>query len=146
MVVAALAIWMRRWRSAASISMSTTRRTATSSRSRCRCWRSPALFQIADGVQAIAAGALRGYRDTAVPMVLAAIGYWGIGFAGGWALAFPLGQGAVGLWWGLALGLLVVSSLLTVRVWACARSAERGIIAPAPVAHGLPAPTGLSAG
>ena len=101
------------------------------------------LFQIADGVQAIAAGALRGYRDTTVPMVLAAIGYWGIGFAGGWALAFPLGQGAVGLWWGLALGLLVVSSLLTVRVWACARSAERGIIAPAPV---IPAPTGLSAG
>lgn len=101
------------------------------------------LFQIADGVQAIAAGALRGYRDTAVPMVLAAIGYWGIGFAGGWALAFPLGHGAVGLWWGLALGLLVVASLLTLRVWTCARSAERGAIVSAPVA---PAPTGLSAG
>jgi MATE family multidrug resistance protein len=101
------------------------------------------LFQIADGVQAIAAGALRGYRDTAVPMLLAAIGYWGIGFAGGWALAFPLGHGAVGLWWGLALGLLVVASLLTLRVLACARSAERGTIVPAPVAS---APTGVSAG
>ena len=106
------------------------------------------LFQIADGVQAIAAGVLRGYRDTTVPMVLAAIGYWGIGFAGGWALAFPLGQGAVGLWWGLALGLLVVASLLTLRVWGIARSAERGAISAAPA---IPAPvvnqpTGVSAG
>ncbi len=84
-----------------------------------------ALFQIFDGVQAIAVGALRGYRDTAVPMMLAAFGYWGIGFAGGWALAFPLGYGAVGLWWGLALGLAVVSSLLTARVYFCARSAMR---------------------
>jgi multidrug resistance protein, MATE family len=101
------------------------------------------LFQLADGVQAIAAGALRGYHDTTVPMVLAAIGYWGIGFAGGWALAFPLGYRTVGLWWGLALGLLVVASLLTLRVWACARSAERGGIAAAPV---TPRPTGISAG
>jgi len=34
------------------------------------------LFQLFDGVQVIAAGALRGYRDTAVPMLIAAIGYW----------------------------------------------------------------------
>jgi MATE family multidrug resistance protein len=101
------------------------------------------LFQIADGVQAIAAGILRGYRDTAVPMLLAALGYWGIGFAGGWALAFPLGHGAVGLWWGLALGLLVVASLLSLRVWACARSAARGDIAPPAVAQET---AGLSAG
>src|SRR5271166_463294 len=64
-----------------------------------------ALFQLFDGVQVIAAGALRGYRDTAVPMLIAAIGYWAIGFVGGWLLAFPLGFGAVGLWLGLALGL-----------------------------------------
>jgi MATE family multidrug resistance protein len=75
-----------------------------------------ALFQIADGVQAIAAGALRGYRDTAVPMLYAGFGYWGVGFAGGWVLAFPLGYGPVGLWWGVALGLAVVATLLTVRV------------------------------
>jgi len=101
------------------------------------------LFQMADGVQAIAAGALRGYQDTTVPMALAAVGYWGIGFAGGWALAFPLGHGAVGLWWGLALGLLVVASLLTLRVWACARSTLRDNIAAAPVARD---PTRISAG
>jgi len=84
-----------------------------------------ALFQIVDGVQAIAAGALRGYRDTAVPMAIAAFGYWGIGFAGGWVLAFPLGLGAVGLWWGLGLGLAIVSVLLTARLYLCASSAVR---------------------
>jgi MATE family multidrug resistance protein len=90
-----------------------------------RLLRVAALFQIVDGVQAIAAGALRGYRDTAVPMAIAAFGYWGIGFAGGWALAFPFGLGAVGLWWGLALGLAIVAVLLTARLYLCAGSAMR---------------------
>lgn len=75
-----------------------------------------ALFQIFDGMQVIAAGALRGYRDTAVPLVLAAIGYWGLGFAGGWVLAFPLGNGPLGLWWGLAAGLATVALMLTLRL------------------------------
>jgi len=74
-----------------------------------------ALFQVFDGMQVIAAGVLRGYRDTMVPMLLATLGYWGVGFAGCWLLAFPLGYGAVGLWWGLALGLAVVAILLTLR-------------------------------
>jgi MATE family multidrug resistance protein len=75
-----------------------------------------ALFQVLDGMQVIAAGALRGYRDTMAPMLIATFGYWGVGFAGGWLLAFPLGFGAVGLWWGLALGLGVVALLLTLRL------------------------------
>jgi MATE family multidrug resistance protein len=87
-----------------------------------------AVFQVFDGMQVIAAGALRGYRDTFVPMILAAFGYWGTGFLGGWLLAFPLGYGAVGLWWGLALGLAVVAILLTLRLHLLApptiRSAE----------------------
>jgi MATE family multidrug resistance protein len=74
------------------------------------------LFQVFDGMQVIAAGALRGYRDTFVPMLIAAFGYWGAGFAGGWILAFPLGYEAVGVWWGLALGLAVVAVLLTLRL------------------------------
>jgi multidrug resistance protein, MATE family len=84
-----------------------------------------ALFQLFDGVQVIAVGALRGYRDTAVPMLIAALGYWAIGFAGGWALGFPLGFGAVGLWSGLALGLAVVASALTLRLQIRARSELR---------------------
>ena len=75
-----------------------------------------ALFQVVDGVQVVAAGALRGYRDTKMPMLFAVIGYWGVGFVGGWLLAFPLGYGALGLWWGLALGLAVVSMMLTLRL------------------------------
>ncbi len=84
-----------------------------------------ALFQVFDGMQAIAAGALRGYRDTLVPMLLAFLGYWGAGFAGGWLFAFPLGYGAVGLWWGLALGLAVVALLLTLRLYLLAPPAAR---------------------
>jgi len=76
-----------------------------------------ALFQVFDGVQVIAAGALRGYQDTFVPMVLAVFGYWGVGFLGSWVFAFPLGYGAVGLWWGLALGLAIVAILLTLRLY-----------------------------
>jgi MATE family multidrug resistance protein len=75
-----------------------------------------ALFQVFDGMQTIAAGALRGYKDTLIPMMLATLGYWGAGFTGGWLFAFPLGYGAVGLWWGLALGLAVVALLLTLRL------------------------------
>lgn len=85
-----------------------------------------ALFQVFDGMQTIAAGALRGYRDTLVPMLLAGFGYWGAGFAGGWLLAFRLGWGAVGLWWGLALGLAVVAVLLTLRLHLIARPISRG--------------------
>jgi multidrug resistance protein, MATE family len=85
-----------------------------------------AIFQIFDGMQVIAAGALRGYRDSFVPMLLAICGYWGAGFIGGWLLAFPLGYGAVGLWWGLALGLAVVAILLTLRLHLIAPPLRRG--------------------
>jgi len=98
-----------------------------------------ALFQIFDGVQVIAVGALRGYRDTAVPMVIAAIGYWAIGFAGSCLFAFPLGLGAVGLWSGLALGLAVVATALMVRLRFRARAQIRATGTPLLAATGLPA-------
>ena len=82
-----------------------------------------AVFQIFDGMQAIAAGALRGYRDTAIPLLLAVIGYWGVGFAGGWLLAFPGGYGPIGLWSGLAVGLAAVALMLTLRLHFCSRIA-----------------------
>ncbi len=75
-----------------------------------------AIFQVFDGMQTIAVGALRGYQDTVMPLLLASLGYWGVGFLGGWLFAFPLGYGAVGLWWGLALGLATVAILLTLRL------------------------------
>jgi multidrug resistance protein, MATE family len=96
-----------------------------------------AIFQVFDGAQVIAVGALRGYRDTAVPMAIAAIGYWAIGFAGGWLLAFPLGFGAVGLWSGLALGLAVVAVSLTLRLQSRARAYLRAAPTTALAAGGV---------
>ena len=55
-----------------------------------------ALFQLADGAQAVGSGMLRGLHDTRVPMLFAALGYWGIGMPLGVVLAFPLGLEAPG--------------------------------------------------
>lgn len=74
-----------------------------------------AVFQLADGGQVIAAGALRGLKDTRVPMAIAAFGYWGIGFPLGLAFAFPLGWDGDGIWIGLTGGLGVVAVLLVLR-------------------------------
>jgi MATE family multidrug resistance protein len=80
-----------------------------------RLLRVAGVFQLADGTQVAAAGALRGMQDTRVPMILATVGYWGIGFWAGRYLAFDAGLGAIGLWWGLAAGLAVVAVCLTAR-------------------------------
>ena len=74
-----------------------------------------AVFQVFDGLQAIASRALRGMKDTVAPLLFAGIGYWVLGIGGGCLLTFPLGLGAEGLWWGLALGLIVTGSLLAWR-------------------------------
>jgi multidrug resistance protein, MATE family len=74
-----------------------------------------ALFQVFDGSQTIALGALRGLKDTAVPMLIAAFGYWVVGFWTCWAAAFVFGLAGVGIWLGLALGLAVVAVLATLR-------------------------------
>ena len=74
-----------------------------------------ALFQIFDGAQAVAAGMLRGLHDTKVPMILAAIGYWGVGLPLGVLLAFHFGFEGAGIWIGLSSGLAVVAVLLLVR-------------------------------
>jgi len=74
-----------------------------------------ALFQIFDGTQATGMGVLRGLKDTRVPMVFAGIGYWVIGLASGAAAALWFGMGGVGVWWGLALGLAVVATLVVIR-------------------------------
>ena len=74
-----------------------------------------ALFQVVDGVQVVAIGALRGMGDTAKPMVLAQVGYWLVGVPLGWLLAFRLGYGAPGLWTALALALASVAVMMATR-------------------------------
>ena len=73
------------------------------------------VFQVADGVQTAAGGALRGLGDTRVPFILAAAAYWIVGFPAAWFLALRAGWGVEGAWWGLAAGLIVVATLLTGR-------------------------------
>lgn len=74
-----------------------------------------ALFQVVDGAQAVSAGMLRGLQDTKVPMLYAAIGYWGIGLPLGALLAFRFGFAGSGIWIGLFSGLAVVAVLLLYR-------------------------------
>jgi len=90
-----------------------------------------ALFQVVDGAQAVGAGMLRGLGDTRVPMLYAALGYWGVGAPLGLALAFPAGLGGRGVWIGLAVGLAVVAALMLAR-W-MRRDALR-LTPPAPLA------------
>ena len=73
------------------------------------------LFQFVDAAQAVLNGMLRGLSDTRVPMIVCAIGYWGIGLPLGVALAFPGGLAGSGIWIGLATGLASVAVMLTVR-------------------------------
>jgi MATE family multidrug resistance protein len=85
-----------------------------------------ALFQISDGVQAVAAGALRGAGDTRFPLLLNLAGHYALGLPAGLLLAQVFGLGARGLWWGLSLGLCCVAAGLTLRfVWLTARPVAR---------------------
>ena len=74
-----------------------------------------ASFFVTDGVQTIAAGALRGLNDTRVPMLFAAISFWLIGFTCAWGLAFPAGLGAVGIWIGFSIAVATFAALLVAR-------------------------------
>jgi MATE family, multidrug efflux pump len=74
-----------------------------------------ATFFVADGIQTVAAGALRGMNDTRVPLLLAAISYWLIGFTTAYGLAFWAELGAIGVWIGLSCGTAVYAVLLILR-------------------------------
>ena len=74
-----------------------------------------ALFQYADGGQAIALGCLRGMKDTRMPLVIAVIGYWVFGMGAAVWLGFYTDLQGVGVWLGLVAGLLVVAVALTWR-------------------------------
>lgn len=74
------------------------------------------VFQLFDGIQAVAGGALRGAADTRAAMWANIVGFWGIGLPLGLLLAFRLGHGPAGLWWGLVIGLAAVAAVLVTRV------------------------------
>ena len=73
-----------------------------------------AAFQLSDGIQAVASGALRGAGDTIGPMLAQILAHWGVGIPCAYLLAFHLGWGPKGVWWGLALGLTLAAGLLLI--------------------------------
>jgi len=74
-----------------------------------------AAFQLFDGAQAVMAGALRGLQDTRLPMIIAILGYWAVGFSVSLWLGFSTPLAGIGIWLGLAAGLVAVGALLTWR-------------------------------
>ena len=73
-----------------------------------------AAFQLFDGMQTVASGALRGAGDTRTPMLCSVIAYWLIGLPLGYVLCFRRGMGAVGIWIGLCVGLMIIGTALLV--------------------------------
>ena len=69
-----------------------------------------------DGLQAVAAGVLRGIGDTHAPAIINVVGFWLIGLPVSWVLTFRYGGGAVGFWWGIVVGLAAVALILLARV------------------------------
>lgn len=80
-----------------------------------------AIFQIFDGLQVAGAGALRGLKDTAVPMGITLVAYWGLGLPLGVVLGLVLDGGPQALWIGLIAGLTVAALLLNTRFAALTR-------------------------
>ncbi len=74
-----------------------------------------AAFQIVDSIQVTANGVLRGLKDTRTPMLIAVASYWLVGMPVAYGLAFGAGWNGVGVWWGLAIGLLVAAIAMTFR-------------------------------
>lgn len=88
-----------------------------------------AAFQLFDGLQVMGAGLLRGLKDTKVPMLYAMISYWAMGMTAAYFLAFWADLGAVGVWWGLALGLAFAAILMN---WRYYRRERLGLVGAVP--------------
>jgi MATE family multidrug resistance protein len=83
-----------------------------------------AWFELFDGVQTIAMGCIRGLKDAKTTFLVGLGCYWLIGAPAAWMMAFTLGWGPTGVWWGLALGLACAAVSLT---WAFEAKIKRMI-------------------
>jgi MATE family multidrug resistance protein len=71
-----------------------------------------AAFQLFDGLQAVATGALRGAGETRIPMLVNLFAYWFVSLPVAWVLGFRFHWGAVGVWIGLCIGLMLIGTIL----------------------------------
>jgi MATE family multidrug resistance protein len=106
-----------------------------------------AWFELFDGVQTIAMGAIRGLKDARTTFLVGLFCYWVIGAPAAWLLAFNAGWGPVGIWWGLALGLACSAVILTStfewkmrRLKAHAQPKAEPTLTAAPASTGAPSP------
>jgi MATE family multidrug resistance protein len=86
-----------------------------------------AIFQIFDGSQVAGAAALRGLKDTKIPMVITVLAYWGLGLPLGYILGMVYARGPQALWIGLIAGLTAAAVLLNARFWLVTRRLVREI-------------------
>jgi MATE family multidrug resistance protein len=96
------------------------------------------VFQVADGLQAVSAGVLRGAGDTRAPLVLNLLGFWLLGTPVSLYLAFRTSAGPRGLWWGLVVGLAAVAVLLLARMRGRLRGTPRRVVIDDAGPHALP--------
>jgi multidrug resistance protein, MATE family len=89
-----------------------------------------AIFQISDGLQVGGAGALRGFKDAHVPMLLSLLAYWGVGFPLAYGLGVVAGLGPRFVWVGLIAGLTVCALLLNLRYYWISGRAVRPAVRP----------------
>ncbi|MEM6826297.1 MAG: MATE family efflux transporter [Pseudomonadota bacterium] len=83
-----------------------------------------ALLQVADGIQGTALGGLRGMSDMTRPTLITLVAYWPLALPASFVLGFTLEVGAVGIWLGYTLGLVVAAIALPWRFWAISRGAR----------------------
>jgi MATE family multidrug resistance protein len=74
-----------------------------------------AIFQYPDGLQIVAAGALRGFKDTRMPVLYTVVSFWIIGMTLGYHLTFAREMGPAGMWIGMIAGLTVAAVLMLLR-------------------------------
>lgn len=98
------------------------------------------IFQIFDGLQVVSSGALRGFEDVKVPMLVGVSAYWIFGLPVSYALAFWAGVGAVGVWVGFCLGLAFCAAALGARLVWRVRSGRNQKDSPAGASRGTFSP------
>ncbi|EKE01324.1 MAG: hypothetical protein ACD_21C00160G0007 [uncultured bacterium] len=82
------------------------------------------ILLISDCIRIVSAGALRGLKDSNFLMLLSMFGFWGIAFPSAYFLAFKLGYGGVGIWWGIVIGLFVTGVMFLARFHRLAKTVD----------------------